>query len=334
MARHSQWEAIKREVREAQRHLAKHGRRGRLATGYGPGYPLNRRLPASPPTAYFLRRYASLWDALCAWRVDVTARGEATKEQLAMVPPKKEAATKILAGLREPNESGRAFALKTGKNSPTRRDNYEAAKRELMAWCEKARRDAGMSEDDALPPDHPEPRVRVAWEMLKWMHPLLLAYSNPRQFFAEIAPGLDSNRLFNREKLMPNGLLSRSALALVLHTWGYGALLNPEVRRAFDAADSGTLSDVLAEAEGKEAFREGREPGRKDSKPRPKRLDGRTGARVNVAARKLEERGVRLNDGGETYRQRALTRVAERQHVSRSAIKKRIQRERRATHKK
>jgi hypothetical protein len=130
-------------------------------------------------------------------------------------------------------------------------------------------------------PDHPDPRSRASWEIRRWIRPLRYAYSDPQRFFTEFAPQYDSQE-FDPQSL---GAFEEShypgALAECLREWGYGALLHPAVRAAFDAAakDSGVFGELLAIAERKTRFpQEGSRPGRKRKrrkkvKPLAKRMN-------------------------------------------------------------
>jgi len=103
-------------------------------------------------------------------------------------------------------------------------------------------------------PDHPDPRNRASWEIRRWLLPLRHAYEDPRHFFREIAPRLDPDD-FDPSKIAP-GPFHATYLARTLRNWGFGVLLNPGVRAAYDLAarKPHAFGEALAIAERKTAF--------------------------------------------------------------------------------
>jgi hypothetical protein len=237
MARRSQWAAVERRSKQLERFFEKHGRAAR-GPGQGGSYVYNRELPVSPPTAYFLRRYSSFWDALHAWRADRPKR-DAPADAWQTVPLRIEAANAVMEGLRQPSKKAvRAYAALKRRpefaNFPppsASRNNYRAADAALGRWCADASRATNLPPKGPFSPNHPDLRMRVAWELLFWLRPLLIAYADPRRFFAKVAPQIDPNRLFDLKQLRPvdHPFISHGRLAEALHTWGFGALLNPNV---------------------------------------------------------------------------------------------------------
>jgi hypothetical protein len=252
-----------------------------------------------------------------------------------MVPSREEASDRILAGLAErtPAQVELALRAKRGDHEtaiaslPERRDNYEAAERALLEWCGAAFRAAGIPEDEAPGPNHPDPRARAAWEIRYWVHPLLWAYADTKRFFCEIAPQIDSNHLFDSDKLIPGPYMSHGTLAETLYTWGPGALLNPSVRAAFDKAaeSSEEFSRILAYAEGKEAYVEGPPPGKTKGKPKRRRVDNlSTKNDVYKAANDYEEQTGAPRGGCKV----AIKMIARREGISPEGVRKRMKRAR------
>jgi hypothetical protein len=284
MAKRSQSASTGRYVKKVREFFSEHPR-ARVPTGFGQDYSFRRELPVSPPTAYYLRRYSSFWDSLKAFRADRPEKSRTEDPAAwAMVPYRQDAADRLLTALRErtPRQVEADVCIQSGDRRDSsvepgaRRDNYEAAERALLEWCEEAFREPGIPEDQVPGPGHQDPRARVAWEIRYWLHPLLWAYANPKVFFNEVAPQIDSNQLFDSKKLMPDHpFISHGCLAAVLHTWGYGALLNDAVRIAFEEAAKRPeeLSEILADAEGKGPYVEGPPAGATKGRQKKRRVD-------------------------------------------------------------
>ena len=139
--------------------------------------------------------------------------------------------------------------------------DYSAARSALRDWCDESLKATGQ---DQLSLDSDDPRDLVRYQLTKVIEPLLTAYENPNRFFREILPDLESYVL-SEENFRGHWHLGTwtdgrpvwpfTDLAELLHRWGYGVLLNPEVRAIFEkAASEPTFSLVLAQAEGKGAF--------------------------------------------------------------------------------
>jgi hypothetical protein len=141
-----------------------------------------------------------------------------------------------------------------GKETP----NYDAAKNAFEAW-EETWTNSGRR---ALwVPNHPDPRIRAAWELRSVAMPLLIAHSDPVKFFTEYV----SIDVSEGVRLEPR------ALGRALHTWGFGLLLHPVVRASFDAAAASPLElgEILAVAERRTRYpRDGSPPGKPKNRPR------------------------------------------------------------------
>jgi hypothetical protein len=112
-------------------------------------------------------------------------------------------------------------------------------------------------------------------------------------------------------------------LGRTLWIWGFGALLNENVRRAFDAATPNQLIEVFGQAEGRERYREGNPRGSGKGKAKKKRVNS-AGLRNRIARRAAEiERTHRLDRGGS---KRAIEEIADNEKRSSAAIRKRVTR--------
>lgn len=221
---------------------------------YYKGYHPER--PASPPTAYFLRQYANLYDALRAYKSDRS-----------WLPHDSEAAEHAREGVRLMMEGlGR------------QRTDYGAAETAFLGFKQRTLEQARIRLSS---PNHPNARIRAVWEIEWWIHPLISAYSDPARFFREVVPLRERNRLFDRQTLFTaSGDVDPESLGAVLATWGFGATLNRNVREALDAADATTLNEALAIAEGRRMYRDGRPPkpvepvrAERRSRGRPRKLE-------------------------------------------------------------
>jgi hypothetical protein len=135
---------------------------------------------------------------------------------------------------------------------------------------------------------------------------------------------IDSNRLFDPRQIGPfsKDSFEFSRLGRTLYTWGYGALLNPAARRAFDwaAKDSNRFSTILAEAEGRDCYEEGRKRGsrdRPDSKRRVKHQK-RLHRVENIVSALSEKHGLPRRGSVRA----SVKAVAKKTDVSPSAIRK------------
>lgn len=139
--------------------------------------------------------------------------------------------------------------------------NYSAAHLAIQAWRDASLKATGQGEHS---PDSDDPRDLVRSQLKKVIEPLLTAYEKPSQFFREMLPDFEVY-VFSEENFRGHWHLGSwtdgrpvwpfTDLAELLHRWGYGVLLNPEVRAIFEkAASEPTFSLVLAQAEGRRAF--------------------------------------------------------------------------------
>jgi hypothetical protein len=147
--------------------------------------------------------------------------------------------------------------------------DYSAARLVLSTWCGEPSKPTGPSSSSR---DSVDPRELVRHQLSEVIDPLLVAYEDPRRFFVEVLPEIELWRFTegNFRGVWHLGTWKDGRpvwpftdLADLLHRWGYGVLLNPDVRAIFEkAALEPTFSLVLAQAEGKRAFL--------DVGPRPK----------------------------------------------------------------
>ena len=139
--------------------------------------------------------------------------------------------------------------------------DYSAARLVIQAWCDESLRATGQ---DPHARESDDPRDLVRYQLSEVIDPLLVAYEDPRRFFLEVLPEIELWR-FTEEHFRGVWHLGTwtdgrpvwpfTDLAELLHRWGYGVLLNPDVRAIFEkAASESTFSLVLAQAEGKRAF--------------------------------------------------------------------------------
>lgn len=141
--------------------------------------------------------------------------------------------------------------------------DYSAARSILRDGWDESLKATGQEQ---LSLDSDDPRDLVRYQLTKVIEPLLTAYENPNRFFREILPDLElyvlSEENFRGHWHLGTWTDGRpvwpfTPLAELLHRWGYGVLLNPDVKAIFEkAAAESTFSLVLAQAEGKRAFRD------------------------------------------------------------------------------
>lgn len=287
--KHSQWSTVIAESKKREQFFKQHSREPKLP-GFGLSYAFLPLPPSAGPVAYFFRRFVSFWDALREWRIQLPPREtELPQHQSELrranetIPFRRAAAGRILAALEAPRAELRAY--RELANQKSLRDNYDAAERALVDWCSEAKRGAGLPEDWPDMPDaarlrsegdnplDKSPRLRVAWELEEYVLPLMWAYRDPKKFFREIAPKKEWPN-FDPDTIGPfQHFAHYGALGGVLHEWGAAALLNPNVRAAFDAATPEKLVHILGEADAKGAFEEGRKPGSKDRPDSKRRVD-------------------------------------------------------------
>jgi hypothetical protein len=197
---------------------------------------VHQGLPDHHPVSFFVRKNATAADAINAWAAD-DSEG-ASRAWRAKI------GKRILTAL------GPDRMDDWPKNVGERRFHYEAAEAEVerIAIAEKGA--AGESELDAI------------------VKPVLLAYSWPLKFFRVVAPRLAPSDF----QLHPGSV---PALRKTLWRWGHGALLNPNVRRAFDwlaLNRRDAFNETLKFVEERAAFvPDGRRKGRCDSAPRKRK---------------------------------------------------------------
>jgi hypothetical protein len=196
--------------------------------------------------------------------------------------------------------------------------NYERAEDRLWNWCEDVFRTNGFRDGGALPSiSDARPAVAVAAELGTVISQLIIAYADPHRFFKEVAPE-DTPEHFDATRLSDPFWLGRT-----LWIWGFGALLNDDVRRAFDSATPNQLIEIIGQAEGREKYQEGVPPGTGKGKAKKKRVD-LIGTKAEVNARATEiETNESLHVGGT---KRAIKEKAKAEKRSPSAIRKRITR--------
>jgi hypothetical protein len=206
------------------------------------------RVSAYNPVAYLYRQFVSFPDALGKWAV------EKPDSLDGYVSPGEEESSLLAEASRRKKDCAKAIRRALGRYG----DDFRAAAAALDEWCADARAEAGLTpEGGNLRPEF-VPVMNTVWEINCTLRPLLEAYRAPTEFFCEIAP-----RLWSGFDLAPR---DSARLAQALHTWGFGALLNPNVRAAFDHAASypSIFARVLGEAEQRGNYREGRGKGVKD----------------------------------------------------------------------
>jgi hypothetical protein len=276
------------------------GAQGQFPDGHGMDYRLFRCVPASPPVAKFLRRYVTLREALLRIRAESPRRLPAQKSFI------RDGCNAVLAGL---------------GSYPW---NYEAAEVRLVEWCSRIFIDNGFRSGEEPSPSvsDPRPQVAAAAELRILVSHLIIAYADPHRFFSEVAPKYAQNQ-FAPNDFDPERLADPLWLGNTLWRWGFGALLNEGVRRAFDSATADQLIEVIGQAEGRERYREGNPFGSGKGKAKKKRVDlVGTKATVNARATAIEK-VERLARGGT---KRAIEEVAKAQKRTPAAIRKRMTR--------
>jgi hypothetical protein len=303
--KHSQWSEVFAEIKDRQEFFARHGADWRLP-GEGLSYAYLQSPPIIPTVAFFFRRFTSFYDAMREWRVQRPPNGsdrstlpdrarKAMERAAETLHDRKDAADRILAALEEPPERARALCEKTefvarffgGSREAclagvkSLRDNYDAAATAIESFCIEAKRNAGEDPTKPVKWRSPEkiggnplpenPRLRVAWELESDVSPLLEAYRDPAGFFREVAPRYWPSD-FAPAVIGPfTDPFEIGQLGETLHTWGVGALLNPNVRAAFDGGSPEKLMEILAWSDAKDCYREGAPQGATKGRPKPGR---------------------------------------------------------------
>jgi hypothetical protein len=284
------------------------------------------RLPASPFEAYYVRRFASLRDALKAYRADKPMetlpshmRGKTTstvlaetstedlvkelEEDLRSRPHLIGLMSRMEGELRSGETPDPEFVRSVVDEVEKRRSRWvSGAFHQASLVCEweklPLRRAAVDQINDALGPDglnyeaalrfidsnsdshlthkdrterelkallrYPDPVRSLAAELEFHVRSLVWAYASPDKFFLEIAPKRYRYD-FDLRVLGPNSNTVARAVCLgtALWRWGFGALKNLAVADAFWSlmSEGGLALQVLALAEGRRVFSEGRPPG-------------------------------------------------------------------------
>jgi hypothetical protein len=265
------------------------------------GFPVNASKPGEPFEAYYFRRFPDLKTALNEYKLEnvgpippkeAVGKGFATLverlpelkkradfpalvKRSASTGPKdqKEAEEDFLAALEERavimsvrnlemkpfREEAVASILRALGNPPD--EDYCAALEEAARWGKERIERAGVKCAEAVGLS-PDPAVRVAWEVLVDVRPLIWLYGRPSFFFLRAAPKLYPV-FFDPKHIGPfDDPKKKSALGHTLWTWGFGAFYNGAVRRAFLEASPETIRRVLSEAEGRSAPKSEAGPGR------------------------------------------------------------------------
>ena len=307
MARRSSTREILNEL-EAWASLRRQGPR---PAGSGADYRLFRSLPQSPPAAKFLRQFVTLRDALLRLRAENRKDFEDQKQHFLSKGLDKDFTRK-----RPFIRKGCDVVLDALGSFPWK---YDKAEEKLVEWCSAIFEANGFRDGHHPYPSIADsrPQVAVAAELSILIPQLIIAYAAPRKFFREIAPKC-SPRDFD-----PQRLSESFWLGVTLWRWGFGSLMNRNVRRAFDSATRDQLIEILGLAEGREKYREGNPVGSGKGKPKRKRVDlVATKATVNARATEIE-RSERIDRGGT---KRAIGELARAEKRSRAAIRKRMTR--------
>jgi hypothetical protein len=133
--------------------------------------------------------------------------------------------------------------------------DYEGGEKALWAAAAELRKDFTYF-------NQPLPSVAV-YRDLQWVvFPLIRIYRDPVAFFRDIAPAQ-----------LPEQFGSKPEnLAQAVWMWGPGALLNEDLYQAVRSLPPDQLSDLLAQADGRDCYREGRKMGSRDSMEHRRRL--------------------------------------------------------------
>jgi hypothetical protein len=256
-------------TKTAARHLETNRSIRSQTAEIAPGHVLVGIVHSGPPDhhsiSFFIRRCATVADAISAWAVDDS-----------------DGASKEWRG-----EIGRRILLTLGGDRwddwPTNVDeprfSYEAAEKEINQLAIEEKESAG------------------SWELHGIVKPILVAYSSPLRFFCVTAPRLAPGDF----QVHPGNDV---ALRKTFWRWGYGALLNPQVRKAFDwlaLNRTDRFNKMLEFVENRQVFTpDGRKKGRRDSAPRKRKSSKYTDEWRNQIARSASsiETKARKSTGG------------------------------------
>lgn len=194
-----------------------------------------------PVEAYFLRHSTTLWSALhlyisqgvdSMWR-HRSLRKDRVREIQDRRRWRQKAVQSVVDGMREQGFLGAREALRNW----VKEYGGEA--------IEAYRRSASQE---------------VAWELNRYIEPLIVAYEDPKRFFREIGPRLYPDyfsprygAMWLREESVEGGFLGET-----LRLWGMGALLNPKVHKMFAEQRPEALRWVLYETLATRAFGQGK----------------------------------------------------------------------------
>jgi hypothetical protein len=286
-------------------------------------------LPPGPPVAKLFRTSRTFRDVVLRWRV--------------MAPLSEERAA--VGGMPRTEQEERVIRHQLADRLIQALDGggLEAAQAELEGWILKTLDSAETAEaaDEWLRTgrDHYNPAARVLLDADEVLLSLLLAFRDPTQFFEDhvwridiaFPPATELEKVF-RELIQDAAIDSAKSEAMLrawqptvvaraLDVWGPGALLNRQVHETFHSLTAEKMRLVLSIADRRSPYREGRGKGRKDPKPRRRRVDAaQEKAAVYNRANELEEetgdpKGVVA---------RATKERAEDRGVKPSAIKRRM----------
>jgi len=127
--------------------------------------------------------------------------------------------------------------------------NYAQAEGALRQWCLSVADYRGVSHRPRA-----GSRSSVAWELERFIIPILAAYRDPRGFFNSIVPSL-----YPRTFMLPRDATAIPfTIGSIFSDWGYGAALNTRVQRALNRLDADGLNLVLTLAEDRTLKQAGR----------------------------------------------------------------------------
>ena len=250
-----------------------------------------------------------------------------------MAPLREELATKRGEPTRELEERQIRSQLADDLIRVLKVGDLDAADKTLNTWIRDTVSSIGVTTKKAYidmvhqGENQESPAARVVVDVLDVLAPLLFAFRDPTHFFQEVAPLVDIHFFPTpeseaaratlmqgpeydviREWMKRSGDLGCTDLvARTLHVWGLGALSNPLLRMVFDGLTPLQKTFVLAVADERPVYMEGRAKGRTDSKPRPRRVDvAQESTIVDALARKIEDaRGWAPGSRGLAVRVRA-----------------------------
>lgn len=267
-------------------------------------------LPPRPLVPEYFRTCPTVQDAVRRWKVQTpfreyaeTQEDGASNRRLEERRLRAEAADRILKAL--------------GSSPYPSPAAWESADDAVFEWTRDVVQERNLDFEEVLRlgNDHPDPAGRTAFELAICVRELLHVFRSPADFFAARAALVDPSFLG-----LPREGPSTS-VARTLRVWGPGALLNPKLYRKIRRLSPADLALVLALADERKAYREGREKGRKDSKPRPRRVDSAKEKRVVYRVADAFEEKTGESRGAVA---RAIKLKAARDNVKPETIKRRM----------